>query len=138
MPALSVPVLRALSVVTLVVRWRLATPMPSSACRRNWVAVTFLVLPSALRMAPPSLKTLTWVALRLPTVMSPWARKRALLPVALTVAEPCMASAPATAFKPMVPAVAVVMSTPVPSVKSAAAFNVMCPVPLTMSLLTTK
>ena len=104
--------------------------------------MTFLLLPVALMIAPVSATTLTLAAVTLPSVTLVAAFRRALLPVAVTLASPAMLTAPASASTLIVPAVPVLISTrvavPLPSKISVAAFSVMWPVPLMMSLLTTR
>src|SRR3989339_577053 len=142
MPAVSVPVLSAVTVPTLVLRWLPAAPIASSAARRRFVAVTFLLLPVALMMAPVSARMLTLAAVTLPSVTLLAALSLALLAVAVTLASPAIVKAPPSASRLIVPAVPVLMSTrvavPLPSSTSVAAFSVMWPVPLMMSLLTTR
>ena len=78
--------LSAVTVATFVVRWFSAEPIASSAVRRRFVAVTFLLLPAALMMAPVSATTLTFVATTWPSVTLPEAFKRTLLFVAVMLA----------------------------------------------------
>ncbi len=93
-------------------------------------------------IAPVSDTTLTLAAVTLPSVTLVAAFNLALLFVAVTLAVPAIVKAPASASMLIVPAVEVCTSTPVaeplPSNTSVAAFKVMWPVPLRMSLLTTK
>ena len=126
-------------VPTLVVRWLADAPIASSACSLRFVAVTFFVLLAALMIEPVSLSRLTFIAVRLPTVISVDAVSLRLLLVAVTAASPAIVSTPPSASTLIVPAVPVVTSTPVavllPTSTLPAAFSVMWPVPLTMSLL---
>ncbi len=142
MPAVVVPVDSAVSVPTLVLMCRPDAPMASSALSIRFVAVTFLVLPAALTISPVSATTLTLVAVTLPKVTLVAAFRRALLPVALTSASPAIVSAAPSASMLIVPVVPVLTSTSValtlPNKMLEAAFNVMCPVVLTMSELTTR
>ena len=133
MPWASVPVLLALIVSTVVVKWRAAVPMASSASRRRWVAVTFIVLPAALMMLPASATKLTFSAVTLPTVKSVAAFKRAELFVAVIVTAPPMVNAPASASSVTVPFVAVVMFAKM--LNAFAAVTVMWPVLLLICAL---
>ena len=113
MPAVVVPVLSAVTVITLVVRWRVAAPMASSACSRRFVAVTFLLLPVALMIAPVPARTDTLVAVRLASAtLVPAERRREEL-VAMMLLLPSMTMAPPVAKKWMVPASDVLTVVPV-------------------------
>ena len=93
-PADCEPVLATLSVRTAVLRLRVDVPTASSDAMRSTVAVTFLLLPSALTTAPLVDTRLTWLATTLPTVRSWPALRRKLLPVASRVVLPNWVSTP--------------------------------------------
>ncbi|CAM3187297.1 hypothetical protein RAHE111665_17740 [Rariglobus hedericola] len=107
--------------------------MEPLAWRRRFVAVTFLVEPAALMIEPASVSIDTFVAVTLPTVMLPSARRRAEEPVAVTLAVPSIRRKPVSASSDTVPPVAVTMSTLAVRVRLSSAFSVMCPVPERMS-----
>ncbi|CAM3187388.1 hypothetical protein RAHE111665_17750 [Rariglobus hedericola] len=108
-------------------------PIAPEAWRRRFVAVTFLVDPAALMIEPASVSIETFVAVMLPTVMLPSARRRTDEPVATTVAVPAMVSVPVSASSETVPVEAVTMSTLAVSAMLSSAFSVMWPVPERMS-----
>ena len=134
-PADCEPVLATLSVRTSVLRLRAAVPTASSASMRSAVAVTFLLLPSALTTAPLVDTRLTWLATTLPRVRSWPALKRKLLPVASRVVLPsCVSAPPATTLK--VPVLAVV--TLADTFTASAALRVTWPVPLSTDAFNVK
>ena len=126
-PADCEPMLATLSVRTAVVRLLADEPTASSAAMRSTVAVTFLLLPTALITAPPVDTRLTWLATTLPRVRSWTALRRKLLPVACKVVLPNWVSAP-PAVTLKVPVLEVV--TLAERFTASAALRVTWPVPL--------